>query len=112
MSVYVNVNRIVGGPAANVNRAACCHHPFYFPRLPMNALESQLDYPLGDALPDTGSVIQIAPGLLWLRMGLPFALNHINLWLLEDEIETETGRVRGWTVIDCGISSDATREAW
>ena len=78
----------------------------------MNALESQLDYPLGDALPDTGAVIRIAPGLLWLRMGLPFALNHINLWLLEDEIETETGMVRGWTAIDCGISSDATRAAW
>nr|WP_314623913.1 MBL fold metallo-hydrolase [uncultured Noviherbaspirillum sp.] len=78
----------------------------------MNALESQLDYPLGETLPDTGSVIRIAPGLLWLRMGLPFALNHINLWLLEDEIETETGTVRGWTAIDCGISSDATRAAW
>jgi glyoxylase-like metal-dependent hydrolase (beta-lactamase superfamily II) len=78
----------------------------------MNPLEAQLDYPLGETLPDTGSTIEIAPGLRWLRMGLPFALNHINLWLLEDEIDTETGPVRGWTVIDCGISSDATREAW
>jgi glyoxylase-like metal-dependent hydrolase (beta-lactamase superfamily II) len=78
----------------------------------MNPLEAQLDYPLGETLPDTGSVFQIAPGLLWLRMGLPFALNHINLWLLEDDIETETGMVHGWTVIDCGISSDATRAAW
>ena len=37
-------------------------------------------------------------------MGLPFALNHINLWLLEDG--------PGWTVVDCGIASDDTRANW
>ncbi len=78
----------------------------------MNPLESQLDYPLGETLPELGSVLEIAPGMLWLRMGLPFALNHINLWLLEDEVETETGLVRGWTIVDCGIASDETRAAW
>tara|TARA_R110001599_G_scaffold64023_4_gene179528 strand:+ start:213928 stop:214992 length:1065 start_codon:yes stop_codon:yes gene_type:complete len=78
----------------------------------MNALESQLDYPYGDALPDAGSVLDVAPGIKWLRMGLPFALNHINLWLLEDNVETENGSVLGWTIIDCGISNDATRDAW
>ena len=50
----------------------------------MNPLESQLDYPFGDAVPQPGMVVDIAPGVRWLRMGLPFALNHINLWLLED----------------------------
>jgi glyoxylase-like metal-dependent hydrolase (beta-lactamase superfamily II) len=78
----------------------------------MNPLEAQLDYPWGESLPATGSVLEIAPGLLWLRMGLPFALNHINLWLLEDDVETDSGMVHGWTVIDCGISSDDTRAAW
>ncbi|HEY6774474.1 MAG TPA: MBL fold metallo-hydrolase [Oxalicibacterium sp.] len=78
----------------------------------MNPLESQLDYPFGDALPETGTLFDVAPGIKWLRMGLPFALNHINLWLLEDEIETENGMQRGWTVIDCGIANDATRAAW
>jgi glyoxylase-like metal-dependent hydrolase (beta-lactamase superfamily II) len=78
----------------------------------MNALESQLDYPLGDTLPETGAVLEVAPGMLWLRMGLPFALNHINLWLLEDEVDTGAGPVRGWTVVDCGIASDETRVAW
>ncbi|MBK4738280.1 MBL fold metallo-hydrolase [Noviherbaspirillum pedocola] len=78
----------------------------------MNPLEAQLDYPWGDALPETGSVMEVAPGLLWLRMGLPFALNHINLWLLEDELHTDDGPRRGWTIIDTGISSDATRAAW
>ncbi|WP_050464723.1 MBL fold metallo-hydrolase [Herbaspirillum autotrophicum] len=78
----------------------------------MNALESQLEYAFGDTLPELGTTLEVAPGVLWLRMVLPFALDHINLWLLEDEVETLDGRVRGWTVIDCGISNDATRAGW
>src|SRR5690606_8229664 len=81
-------------------------------KTPMNPLESQLDYPFGDALPASGSTFDVAPGIKWLRMALPFALNHINLWLLEDEMETDAGTQRGWTVVDCGIASDATRDAW
>jgi glyoxylase-like metal-dependent hydrolase (beta-lactamase superfamily II) len=78
----------------------------------MNPLESQLDYPLGDLLPETGHTIELAPGVLWLRMGLPFALNHINLWLLEDEVDNGHGVVRGWTAIDCGIATDDMRASW
>ena len=74
----------------------------------MNALEAQLDYPFGDSLPAPGELLQLAPGVQWLRMGLPFALNHINLWLLEDHFQ---GR-DGWTIVDCGIANDATRDAW
>ena len=40
--------------------------------------------------------IEIAPGVLWLRMPLPFALDHINLWLLEE-------RRRRCTLVDCGF---------
>lgn len=78
----------------------------------MNLLEAQLAYPFDDTLPDVGSTFEVMPGIKWLRMGLPFALNHINLWLLADEYEGENGKVRGWTVVDCGISNDATRAAW
>ena len=49
-----------------------------------NPHESALHYPLGDTLPAPGSTIEIAPGVRWLRMALPFALDHINLWLLRD----------------------------
>ncbi len=45
----------------------------------------------------------------WLRMALPFALDHINLWLLRDR--DEDGR-EGWAIVDCGIANDATRAAW
>ena len=77
-------------------------------RTPMNALERCLHYPHGEALPALGSTLEVAPGVRWLRMNLPFALNHINLWLLRDQID---GR-HGWTIVDCGITDDATRAAW
>ena len=50
----------------------------------MNPNELELHYPLGDALPASGATLEVAPGVRWLRMALPFALNHINLWLLRD----------------------------
>ncbi|MES2934308.1 MAG: MBL fold metallo-hydrolase [Pseudomonadota bacterium] len=78
----------------------------------MNDLESQLNYPFGDVVPESSSTIEVAPGVLWIRMSLPFALNHINLWLLEDRIDTDTGPMHGWTVVDCGVANDATRAAW
>ncbi|MCA1857314.1 MBL fold metallo-hydrolase [Massilia oculi] len=74
----------------------------------MNPLEAQLHYPFGDTIPLPGSVQELAPGLAWIRMPLPFALDHINLWLLRDEQE----RQAGWSVVDCGAATDATRAAW
>ncbi len=74
----------------------------------MNELERQLHYPLGDTLPATGTATAVAPGIKWLRMGLPFALDHINLWLLRDEID---GR-QGWSVVDCCITRDETKAQW
>lgn len=41
-------------------------------------------------------------------MPLPFALDHINLWMLRDEIDGKSG----WTVIDTGVADEATRKAW
>jgi len=74
----------------------------------VNLNERELHYPLGDALPALGSTTDVAPGVRWLRMGLPFALDHINLWLLRDRQDG----IEGWTIVDCGITNDATRAAW
>lgn len=64
-----------------------------------------LSYPFGKKKsPTPGTIKEVATGVYWLRMSLPFALDHINLWLLEDE--------DGWTIIDTGINSNQTREAW
>jgi glyoxylase-like metal-dependent hydrolase (beta-lactamase superfamily II) len=76
---------------------------------------SSLAYPLGDQLPETGRAIEVFPGVLWLRMALPFALDHINLWLLRDQQadpQQPTQLREGWSVVDCGIDNAATRAAW
>jgi glyoxylase-like metal-dependent hydrolase (beta-lactamase superfamily II) len=69
--------------------------------------EAALSYPFA-RIPAPGEVIDVAPGMRWLRMGLPFALDHINLWLLEDLIDG----VPCWTAIDSGVGLQPTRDAW
>ena len=78
----------------------------------VDTLESALHYPFGDTLPACGTTLQLRPGVHWLRMPLPFALNHINLWLLRDWLDGPQGEVQGWTIVDCGINDDTTRAAW
>ena len=74
-----------------------------------------LHFPWGSELPALGQALEVAEGVYWLRMALPFALDHINLWLLRDQLPDprEPARLReGWTVVDCGIDNPATRQAW
>jgi len=78
----------------------------------MNALESQLSYAFGETIPVPGEAIQIVPGLRWARMPLPFALDHVNLWLLQDNVEQDGATRTGWSLIDTGAGTDATRAAW
>ena len=59
-----------------------------------------LIYPCGEP-PAPGTVREVAPGVLWLRMPLPFTLNHINLWALADEDEQGPG----WAIVDTGINA-------
>ena len=54
--------------------------------------------------PEPGQALEVAPGVRWLRMPLPFALDHINLWLIEDS--------EGWTIVDSGIATDITKASW
>ncbi|MBS1189957.1 MAG: Beta-lactamase-like protein [Rhodocyclaceae bacterium] len=48
--------------------------------------------------------LAVAPGVFWLRMSLPFQLDHINLWLLRDG--------DGWAIIDTGFPNDEARGIW
>ena len=57
-----------------------------------------------DTKPDNGGTQPVADGIHWLRMPLPFAINHINLWLLEDD--------DGWAVVDTGIHSKTSKNVW
>ncbi|WP_322995858.1 MBL fold metallo-hydrolase [Castellaniella sp.] len=74
----------------------------------MNPQEQMLEYPWDMTQPEPGYAINVADGVRWVRMPLPFALDHINLWLLRDQID---GR-DGWTVVDCGIDRPEVRECW
>jgi glyoxylase-like metal-dependent hydrolase (beta-lactamase superfamily II) len=62
-----------------------------------------LSYPLGGE-PEIGEIAEIAPGVKWLRLPLPFLLNHINVWLLRDG--------DGWALVDTGLFTETTREVW
>ena len=73
----------------------------------MNPDEHELHYPWTEP-PATGAWITLRPGLHWVRMPLPFALDHINLWVLDDEIEGRSG----FTIVDSGIASAETKAAW
>ena len=64
---------------------------------------SSLHYPFPD-VPAPGATVEVAPGVRWLSMPLPFALDHINLWLLDDG--------EGHTVVDTGIGNPETRGLW
>jgi glyoxylase-like metal-dependent hydrolase (beta-lactamase superfamily II) len=79
-----------------------------------SAAELELGYPLGEALPEPGRALEVAPGVKWLRMRLPFALDRIHLWLLRDRQrdEPDAPEREGWTIVDCGITNDETRTHW
>jgi len=59
---------------------------------------------IADEPPLPGHARAIANGVLWLRMPLPFALNHVNVWLLDDD--------DGYALVDCGYGDATTRTAW
>jgi glyoxylase-like metal-dependent hydrolase (beta-lactamase superfamily II) len=46
----------------------------------------------------------VAEGILWLRLPLPMALDHVNVYALAD--------ADGWTLIDTGMNSRKTRDIW
>src|SRR5713101_8112039 len=62
-----------------------------------------IDHPWSDP-PAPGTHLDAAPGVKWLRMPLPFQLNHINLWLLEDG--------DGWAIVDTGVGLPDVRALW
>jgi glyoxylase-like metal-dependent hydrolase (beta-lactamase superfamily II) len=59
---------------------------------------------LHDTPPEFGQAMAIEPGVWWIRMPLPFKLNHINLWLLEDG--------DGFTLVDTGVATPDVRAHW
>jgi glyoxylase-like metal-dependent hydrolase (beta-lactamase superfamily II) len=62
-----------------------------------------LHYPFA-APPAHGTPLEVAPGVHWLRMPLPYALNHINLWTIDDD--------SGRAVVDTGVATEETMQLW
>jgi glyoxylase-like metal-dependent hydrolase (beta-lactamase superfamily II) len=54
--------------------------------------------------PEAGAAVEVAEGVLWLRLPLPMALDHVNVYALAD--------ADGWTLIDTGMNSRKTRDIW
>lgn len=70
---------------------------------PPRADKPVLQYPF-EGPPPTGQGIEVAPGVHWMRMPLPYALDHINVWALEDG--------HGWALVDTGVRTEAVAAAW
>jgi glyoxylase-like metal-dependent hydrolase (beta-lactamase superfamily II) len=59
---------------------------------------------IAQARPAPGSYREVAPNIYQVRLPLPFALNHVNCYLLADE--------EGWTMVDTGLDRPEIRQAW
>ena len=62
-----------------------------------------LSFPFPEA-PAAAQALPVAPGILWIKLALPFALNHVNVYALEDGA--------GWTILDTGLGDQATFDVW
>ena len=65
--------------------------------------QDALSFPWAD-VPPPGEAREVAPGILWARLPLPFLLNHVNVWLIEED--------NGWTVIDTGCVTPDIMTTW
>ena len=54
--------------------------------------------------PADGHPLEIAPGIYWVRFAIPFALTHVNIYLLRD--------LDGWVAVDTSAGTDKTQATW
>lgn len=54
--------------------------------------------------PAEGQATEVATGVLWMRLPLPMALDHVNVYALDDG--------DGWTVVDTGMASKRGVAIW
>ncbi len=66
--------------------------------------DDAIRYPFPTA-PQPGESLVVAPGIVWIRLALPYQLDHINVWALD-------GGPAGWTLVDTGLGDGRTFDAW
>jgi len=54
--------------------------------------------------PAQDAAIEVAPGVLWLRVPLPMKLDHVNVYAFDEG--------DSWTIIDTGFSSKKSKAIW
>lgn len=69
----------------------------------MDGATGVLHYPWEEP-PEHGQAVEVAEGVLWIRLPLPMALDHVNIYALDDGAS--------WTVVDTGIGSARSQELW
>ena len=65
--------------------------------------ERGLTYPNGSP-PGPGEAVGITPDILWMRLAMPMALNHINVYAVRDG--------DGWALVDTGLDLSGSRDEW
>lgn len=66
-------------------------------------MSAKLSYPFED-IPAEGDAIEVARGILWIRLPLPMKLDHVNIYALEDG--------DGWAIVDTGFYSKRGVAIW
>lgn len=69
----------------------------------MSLVLEKIEYPWPDP-PAEGEAIEVANGILWIRLPLPLALDHVNVYALDDG--------DSWTIVDTGMSSERSLSIW
>ena len=69
----------------------------------MDGTNELIQYPF-TAPPKPGEALRVAEGVFWVRLPLPMALDHVNVFVLDDGA--------GWTIIDTGMDRQAARRDW
>ncbi|WP_176250569.1 MBL fold metallo-hydrolase [Sulfitobacter sp. HGT1] len=62
-----------------------------------------LRYPW-DMPPAGNEAVEVAPGVLWMRLPLPMKLDHVNVYAFDEG--------DSWTIIDTGFSSKKAKATW
>jgi glyoxylase-like metal-dependent hydrolase (beta-lactamase superfamily II) len=73
------------------------------PEVQTESVERGLTYPFG-LPPASGHAVAVADDILWMRLAMPMALNHINVYAVRDG--------EGWVLIDTGLNLSTTRDEW
>ena len=66
--------------------------------------DNGLRYPFDEQVPTSTEVIEVAKGILWARIPLPWSLDHINVYLFDEG--------DGWSVVDTGARGKTGIQAW